>query len=100
MAVVVTCSDFRNLANMGKSKSLDTEDPPVDASSLMQECARRLQDNPNSCTETEKTRDLELNKVTEDSKWGSLQTNQCRKCLTSPVLLTRTLTVSLYCQKT
>ena len=48
---------------MGKSKSLDTEDPPGDGRCLMKECTRRLEENCNSCTETDKARDLELNKV-------------------------------------
>ena len=67
MAITLTLPDFRNLANMGKSKSLDTEDPPGDVESLMKECARRLESNCNSCTETDKNRDLELNKVRTDS---------------------------------
>ena len=52
---------------MGKSKSLDTEDPPEEAVSLVAECSRRLEDNCNSCTESDKTRDLELNKVSTDN---------------------------------
>ena len=52
---------------MGKSKSLDTEDPPGDVDSLMKEAARRLESNCNSCTETDRNRDLELNKVRTDS---------------------------------
>ena len=47
---------------MGKSKSLDTEDPPGDGGCLMKECTRALEQNCNSCTETDKARDLELNK--------------------------------------
>ena len=53
---------------MGKSKSLDTEDPPEEAVSLVAECSRRLEDNCNSCTESDKTRDLELNKVSTDKR--------------------------------
>ena len=55
---------------MGKSKSLDTEDPPEEALSLVAECSRRLEDNCNSCTESDKTRDLELNKVSPDNGEG------------------------------
>ena len=42
---------------MGKSKSLDTEDPPGDGGCLM-----TLEENCQTCTETDKARDLELNK--------------------------------------
>ena len=48
--------DFRNLANVGKSKSLDTDNPP-DSGTLIKNC---LEGNLHHA---EKARDLELNKV-------------------------------------
>ena len=48
---------------MGKSKSLDTEDPPGEGGCLMADCSRTREENCQACTDTDKARDLELNKV-------------------------------------
>lgn len=47
---------FRNLANMGKSRSLDTDNPP-DSGTLVKNCLE------GDLSHSEKARDLELNKV-------------------------------------
>ena len=64
---------FRNLANMGKSKSLDTEDPPSSpvntrlmepVTSMVKDCHQHaVSDSCDNCTDNDKARDLELNKV-------------------------------------
>ena len=64
MTIIVV--NFRNLANMGKSKSLDTEDPPGEAGCLRSDYSRTLEDSCRSCSDTDKARDLELNKVRRD----------------------------------
>ena len=55
----------RNLANCGKSKSLDTEEPPtvIDPQTLIVDCEGKLAgENCNTCKNVDKTKDLEMNK--------------------------------------
>ena len=59
---------------MGKSKSLDTEDPPGEGGCLMRNCPRTLEESCQTCSERDKARDLELNKV-EKTELGRLDTN-------------------------
>ena len=49
---------LRNLANVGKSKSLDADNPP-DPGTLIKNCL----EGEHQCSHSEKARDLELNKV-------------------------------------
>ena len=58
---------------MGKSKSLDTDEPPssgsgpgtADPSDIFKNCQNQhpAENNCNNCSDRDKTRDLELNKV-------------------------------------
>ena len=55
----------RNLANCGKSRSLDTEDPPseIDPKSLIKDCEGILaMESFNTCKNSDTTKDLEMNK--------------------------------------
>ena len=55
----------RNLANCGKSRSLDTEDPPLvmDPKTLIKDCQGNLAtESCNTCKNVDKTKDLEMNK--------------------------------------
>lgn len=55
----------RNLANCGKSRSLDTEDPPseIDPKTLIKDCEGNLaNESCNTCKNSDTTKDLEMNK--------------------------------------
>ena len=55
----------RNLASCGKSRSLDTNDPPseIDPKTLIKDCEGKLAvENCNACKNIDKTKDLEMNK--------------------------------------
>jgi len=55
----------RNLANCGKSRSLDTEDPPseIDPKTLIKDCEGNLAtENCNTCKNMDTSKDLEMNK--------------------------------------
>ena len=55
----------RNLANCGKSRSLDTEEPPtlIDPQTLIEDCEGKLEgENCNTCKNIDKSKDLEMNK--------------------------------------
>ena len=62
---------FRNLANMGKSKSLDTEESAEsdatspEACDIFKNCQsqHRVENNCRNCSGSDRARDLELNKV-------------------------------------